>query len=275
MTLGDYYVNNYNRESRRKLTQLFNNDINDEDDNIINENDIYHELLNNDDKVGDTYPDIIFAEDLFILGDFKYFVTYEEFGDLEFGHFGLMTGFMHKYNKILQEYENNNHQMSIVEGYYDKNTIAFINDNKNKTIWTTDKDDNDLFNMDHLFKPATLADKEKAADIIAQKLNVEKVYALYVPDNNHMKRLAKLLKKKEITANYGDPANNYIGDFFTIDNGSMTNFSNYMYQTPMGLLFPDFQNNYINRKDRIYGPNIDRTWKFIEPIDNAEWLMKK
>jgi len=198
MTLKDS-INNDKNNSRLRPVRL-NNQIDeyiDEDDNIVNENDIYHKLLNNDDEVGDTYPDIVFADGLFILGDFEYFVTYEEFGDLEFGHFGLMAGFMRKYNKVLQEYENNNRKMSIVEGYYDRNTIAFINDNKHKTIWATDRDDNSLLNMNHLFKPATLADKEKAADIIAQKLNVEKVYALYVPDNNHMKRLAKLLKKKK------------------------------------------------------------------------------
>lgn len=189
-------MNNNKQNSRLRPIRLNNNRIN-KDEYTEDNNDIYYKLLNNDDEVGDIYPDIVFANGLFILGDFKYFVTYEEFGDLEFGHFGLMVGFIRKYNKILQEYEDNNRKMSIVEGYYDKNTIAFINDNKNKTIWTTDRDNNSLFNMEHLFKPATLMDKEKAADIIAQKLNVKKVYALYIPDNNHMKRLAKLLKKKK------------------------------------------------------------------------------
>ena len=47
-----------------------------------------------------------------------------------------------------------------------------------------------------------------------------------------------------------------------------------MYHAPLGLLFPDFQNNYINRKNKIFGPTIDRTWKFIEPNDHPEWLMR-
>ena len=102
-------------------------------------------------------------------------------------------------------------------------------------------------------------------NFLIEQLQTEKIYISIKP-----KKLAKLLK----TANYGDWLNNYTGDFFTIDNGSMTNFSNYMYQSPLGLLFPDFQNNYINRKDRIYGPNIDRKWKFIEPNDHPEWLMR-
>ena len=186
---------------------------------------IYEELLVNGDEVRDTYSDIVMAEGLFILGDFKYFVTYEEFNDLEFGHFGLMSGFIRKYTDVLNEYEKNHKQMCIVEGYYDFNTIAFINDNANKTLWGLDKNEeedidsmfDDLlsssnidsvknnslkkeksFNeINSLFKPATLADKEKAAPILLQKLNVKKVYALYIPDNNKMKRLAKLLKKKK------------------------------------------------------------------------------
>lgn len=67
---------------------------------------------------------------------------------------------------------------------------------------------------------------------------------------------------------------NYTGDFFTVDNGSSTNFSSYMYQTPLGLLFPNFQNNYINSKQKTFGPNIDRTWKFMELNDHPEWLMR-
>ena len=53
----------------------------------------------------------------------------------------------------------------------------------------------------------------------------------------------------------------------------MMNPSNYMYNMPLGLVFPDFQNNYNNKKNKVYGPNIDRKWKFIEPNDHAEWLM--
>ena len=113
-----------------------------------------------------------------------------------------------------------------MEGYYDFNTIAFINDNANKTLWGLDKneEEDDIDSMfddllsssnidsiknnslkkeksfneiNSLFRPATLADKEKAAPILLQKLNVKKVYALYIHDNNKVKRLAKLLKKKK------------------------------------------------------------------------------
>ena len=140
---------------------------------------------------------------------------------------------------------------------------------------------NDLYNiLGYCFNQYVLIDKnnilvdkynfsmfiEQLLDILMQELQTQKIYISAKP-----KKLAKLLK----TANYGDWLSNYTGDFFTIDNGSMTNPSSYMYQSPLGLLFPDFQNNYINRKDRVYGPNIDRTWKFIEPNDHAEWLMRR
>ena len=86
-----------------------------------------------------------------------------------------------------------------------------------------------------------------------------------------MKRLRPELKKQ---ANYGDLATDFVGDFCTVDNGSQANFSNYMYYAPLGLHFPDFQNNYINRKDRTYGPSISRIWEFEELRDNPEWLMQ-
>ena len=101
--------------------------------------------------------------------------------------------------------------------------------------------------------------------ILATFFNTQQVY---------IKARNKRLAKKIITANFGDWTSNFVGDFFTIDNGSATNFSSYMYHAPLGLLFPDFQNNYINRKNKIFGPTIDRTWKFIEPNDHPEWLMR-
>ena len=66
------------------------------------------------------------------------------------------------------------------------------------------------------------------------------------------------------------------GDILSVDNGSLTNFTTTMYATPLGLKFPDFQNNYENNPitKKQYGPNIKRTWDFIQPYDHAEWLMQ-
>lgn len=174
----------------------------------------------------------------FVLGDFKYFLIKDEYA---------LDEFIIKYQSVLDNYIKHNKKMFLITGYYYDDYIAFINDD----IWTNNK----------LFITANIAKKKQAASILLNKLNIKKVYVL------PRKQLIK-------SANYGDWLTNYTGDFFTVDNGSMTNPSNYMYEMPLGLKFPDFQNNYINTKNRKFGPEIDRTWEFIEPNDHPEWLMR-
>ena len=113
-------------------------------------------------------------------------------------------------------------------------------------------------------------------DII--EINNNKIYIL--PINNQIKKIvlnnfknAKVYMNKY--ANYGDSLDELTGDI-NLYNGSITNWSTFMYSDPMGIKFPNFQDKYINNditKEK-YGPTISRKWDFIEQYDNPEWLMR-
>lgn len=228
------------------------------------------QLLNIVDEIGDEHPGTIFGPYIFSLIDFKFLET-AEFGG-KYGHSGISAALLSKHTDYVQKCIENNQKICVVEGYYYLDRIALISDNKTDLSGNAKEEDDFLLGSSFknvIYYPST-ADKEKAASVLLQKLNVKKVYALHIPKYDTMKRLAKLLKN----ANYGDWMSDSIGDFFTIDNGSMTNVSNYMYHAPLGIYFPDFQNNYISRKDRTYGPTIERKWRFIEPNTHPEWLMR-
>ena len=76
-------------------------------------------------------------------------------------------------------------------------------------------------------------------------------------------------------ANFGDDISTLNPEFIGY-NGSERNFSNMMYNTPMGLLIPDYQDTFDNNSllKKQYGPSINRTWEFENMRDNAEWLMQ-
>lgn len=65
-------------------------------------------------------------------------------------------------------------------------------------------------------------------------------------------------------------------EYIFIDGGSERNFSQWMYNQPSWLKFPDLQdkveNNHVTKTQ--YGPTIERTWLYDEPIDNPEWMLR-
>ena len=142
---------------------------------------------------------------------------------------------------ILNHFININ-VINLIYGYYNQNSIYIDNiiEINNNQVY--------IYPMNNRVKNAIL-----------NNFNNSKIY------------INRLIKK----ANYGDSLDELTGDI-NLYNGSMTNWSNFMYSDPMGIKFPNFQDKYINNditKEK-YGPTISRKWDFIEQYDNPEWLMK-
>ena len=163
------------------------------------------------------------------------FVLYDDIFILD--QSGLLT-LPKIYNYILNVLNQQCFLNNICSGYFSKkDNIVFIDYNSN------------LLN-------------DKSIYIINEQLQPKKIYIL--PTRNRL-----FMKCKVGMA--GENFTEFIGL-----NGSEMNFSNWGPQGQLRVVIPDLQNKIEN--DPItgisYGSSIDRTWKFEEPIDHAEWMLQ-
>lgn len=99
-------------------------------------------------------------------------------------------------------------------------------------------------------------------NMINQQLNPKKIYLL--PKSCNLYRRCKV-------AIPGDFYEEIIG----LD-GSEKNFSNWGNRGQMRIIIPNLQDKIENDPitGQKYGPSINRTWTFEEPISHAEWAIR-